>query len=91
MKTEIKELMQNIQQQSYLIQTLNRYEEIVYSNYLSKYAVCQHIMPSLEETLNNIQFLNWSLKAPKGEPSSYCNKLTNVLKDAIEQVRDKSP
>ena len=36
-----------------------------------------------------MQYLNWCLKAPKGEPSSYCEKVRAAWKAGMEVVGEQ--
>ena len=38
-----------------------------------------------------MQYLNWCLKAPKGEPSSYCDKVRSAWKIGMEQFSEQGP
>ena len=38
-----------------------------------------------------MQYLNWCLKAPKGEPSSYCDKVRAAWKVGMEQFSEQGP
>ena len=42
------------------------------------------ISTRIEEVMGNVQYLNWCLKAPKGEPSSYCDKVRAAYKNEME-------
>ncbi len=52
-------------------------------------------MPStcsgIEEVIGNVQYLNWCLKAPKGEPSSYCDKVRAAWNMGIEKYGEQAP
>ena len=45
----------------------------------------------IEEVIGNVQYLNWCLKAPKGEPSSYCDKVRAAFKSGMEKYGEQGP